>query len=136
MVQQLLAGGFMKSLSIDFKNKTLCIMVGAQEGTQFCDIPKEDFLAYIPKKYMDYTSYTWNFENETLSMNQEYNMSKEASERGAILTKTCFVPECIIPMPGLSSLYSKFLKILDLEEMSSEKLFLGLPAPMRKLLRL
>lgn len=107
----------MKSLSIDFKNKTLCIMTDSQEGTQYCDISKEELLAYIPRKYIDYTSFTWNFENETISMNQEYKMSKEAIERGSIITKDCFIAECIVPMPGLASLYSKFLKILDLEKM-------------------
>jgi len=125
----------MKSLSVDFKNKTLCIMVGEQIGTQYCDVPKEKFLAYIPKKYVNYTSYTWNFENDTIAMNQEYNMSKEAIERGAIITKECFVAECIVPMPGLHSLYSKFLKLLDLEEITCEELFSGLPDPLRKLFR-
>lgn len=124
----------MKSLAIDFTNKSLCIMNNGQEGTQYCDVSKDALLKFIPERYRNYTSFTWNFENETLSMNQEYKLSENAIKRGAIITKDCFIPECIVPMPGLSSHYNEFLEILDLEEISGKDLLSELSPYLRKLL--
>lgn len=63
----------MKSIGIDFSNRMLCIMTEGQQGTEraieeLSDISK--FYCFIPEKYRNHTSYTWNFEDETFSVEQ------------------------------------------------------------------
>ena len=63
----------MKRLSLDFDNRCLCIMMPGQEGTQIVpELKKEDFESFIPGKYKDRSSFTWDFEAESISVNQPY----------------------------------------------------------------
>lgn len=39
----------MKSIAIDFKNNQLCIMKKGQQGTERCNLKKEDFYEFIPE---------------------------------------------------------------------------------------
>ena len=63
----------MKRLSLDFDNHCLCIMMPGQEGTQIIpELKKEDFENFIPWKFKDRSSFTWDFEAESISINQPY----------------------------------------------------------------
>lgn len=103
----------MKSIAIDFKNNRLCIMSKGQQGTERCDLKKEDFYEFIPEKYRDRSSFTWDFEKETIAVNQDYELAS-----GCIMTKDCFVPQVILPLSGLAKQYDKFIKIMNYEEVN------------------
>lgn len=103
----------MKSIAIDFKNNRLCIMKKGQQGTERCSFKKEDFYEFIPEKYRDNHSFTWDFENETVAVNQDYELAA-----GCIMTKDCFIPQVILPLSGLAKQYDKFMKIMDYEEVN------------------
>ena len=103
----------MKSIAIDFKNNCLCVMSEGQQGTEIVDFNKEDFYEFIPQKYRDRNSFTWDFENETFAVNQDYEL-----EAGCIMTKDCFIPQVILPLSGLAKQYDKFIKIMDYEEIN------------------
>lgn len=119
----------MKSISIDFKNHMLCIMKDGQHGTQLApDFKKEEFYSFIPEKYRDGTSFTWNFENETFAVNQDYQL-----QDGSIMTEDCFIPHLIMPMKGLKKRYDKFIATLGLEEVDLKA---EMPEELRKLLGL
>lgn len=105
----------MKSIAIDFQNHIVCIMTAGQQGTESnLNLKKGDFASFIPEKLMSYSSFTWDFENETFSVNQEYKLLD-----GCIMTKDCFIPELIVPMPKLSNRYDEFLAIMGYEEVES-----------------
>ena len=102
----------MKSISLDFKNNRICIMTDGQQGTEHGqDMKKEKFNSFIPDKFREYNSFTWNFEAETFAVNQDYNLKD-----GCIMTKDCFIPEVILPMHGLKKRYDEFIAILGYEE--------------------
>lgn len=103
----------MKSIAIDFKNNRLCIMKKGQQGTERCNLKKEDFYEFIPEKYRNKSSFTWDFENETVAVNQDYELAA-----GCIMTKDCFIPQVIFPLSGLAKQYDKFMKIMDYEEVN------------------
>lgn len=103
----------MKSIAIDFKNNRLCIMKKGQQGTELCNLKKEDFYEFIPEKYRDKLSFTWDFENETFAVNQDYELVA-----GCIMTKDCFIPQVILPLSGLAKQYDKFIKIMNYEEVN------------------
>ena len=103
----------MKSISIDFKNDRLCIMSAGQQGVEYSTFKKEDFLAFIPSKYQEHNSFTWNFEDEMFAVNQEYEL-----EPNAIMTPDCFVPTLIIAMPGLAAQYDAFVEVMGYEEVN------------------
>lgn len=103
----------MKSIALDFNNRKICIINSAQETTELRpDVGKNLFHSFIPAKYRDYNSFTWNFESETFSVNQDYILHE-----GCIMTKDCFVPQCIIPMSGLRKKYNEFIAIIGCEEL-------------------
>lgn len=117
----------MKSISLDFTNEMICFMTEGQQGTERNpDIKKIKFHSFIPEKYRDYSSYTWNFENDTFSVNQDYVLLD-----GCIMTKDCFIPQFIMPMPGLGKRYEEFVAILGYEEVNFIE---SLPEALRKLL--
>ncbi len=100
----------MKRLSIDFDNSCLCIMMPGQQGTELVPgIKKEDFEGFIPQKYRDKSSFTWDFEVESISINQPYKAVNN------FMTKECFVPEVVEPMPKLGKRFNEFIKLLDME---------------------
>ena len=100
----------MKRLSIDFDNNCLCIMMPGQQGTELVPgIKKEDFESFIPEKYRDKDSFTWDFETETISVNQPYTAEKN------FMTKECFIPQVVEPMPKLGKKFDKFTKLLGME---------------------
>lgn len=103
----------MKSISIDFENNYLCIMIKGQQGTERCDFKKEDFYKFIPEKYRDKSSFTWNFENETIAVNQDYILHS-----GSIMTKDCFIPQVIVPLSGLARRYDKFIALMGYKEVN------------------
>lgn len=87
-------------------------MTAGQQGTETNpDLKKIAFNSFIPEQFLDRNSFTWNFENETFAVNQDYELHE-----GCIMTKDCFVPECIIPMPKLSKCYEEFVAIMGYEE--------------------
>lgn len=112
----------MNSISLDFKNKMTCIMTAGQQGTEYApDLHKELFYPYIPEKYRNYNSFTWNFEDETFAVNRDFTFIP-----GALMTENSFVPEVIIPMKGLSLYFSKFIELMGFEEYSTKDIFDGL----------
>ena len=106
----------MKSIGIDFSNRMLCIMTEGQQGTEQAIeelSDKSKFDCFIPEKYRNHTSYTWNFEDETFAVNQDYHLAD-----GCIMTKECFVPEVIVPMPGLKKRWNEMTQLLGMEEVN------------------
>lgn len=104
----------MKSIALDFKNKMICFMTDVQQGTeQNPYIKKIAFHSFIPENYRNYSSFTWNFESETFSVNQDYILHD-----GCIMTKDCFIPQFIIPMQGLKQRYNEFVAIMGYEEVN------------------
>lgn len=119
----------MKSIALDFKNNMICFMTEGQQGTERNpDLKKVAFNSFIPEKYRERNSFTWNFENETFAVNQDYEL-----QEGCIMTKDCFVPEIIIPMPKLAKRYDEFVAIMGYEEVDLKA---EMPATLRKLLGL
>ena len=119
----------MKSISLDFKNNMICFITGGQQGTeQNPDIKKVAFHSFIPEKYRDYNSFTWNFESETFAVNQDYILHD-----GCIMTKDCFIPQFIIPMHGLKKRYDEFVAIMGYKEVDLKA---EMPEALRKLLGL
>ena len=108
----------MNNISIDFNNKTLCIMSEGQQSTEYIDIDIAAFYGFIPKHLRHYTSYTWDFEAETFAANQEVVLKD-----GAIMIRENFVPIFIAPMPGLKKRYKEFISILGYEEIETKSLF-------------
>jgi hypothetical protein len=104
-------------------------MTAGQQGTESNpNMKKIAFSSFIPEQYRDNSSFTWNFENETFSVNQPYVLHD-----GCIMTKDCFVPEMIIPMHGLGKRFDEFVAILGYEEVDLKA---EMPAAMRKFLGL
>lgn len=91
-------------------------MTEGQRGTETnLSIEKETFLKYIPDKFQQHSSFTWNFENETFSVNQDY-----VKAEGSIMTEACFIPEVILPIPGLKKKYQDFVEDLGYVECNIE----------------
>lgn len=92
-------------------------MTEGQQGTERAIEELSDkrkfFDSFIPEKYRNHTSYTWNFEDETFSVNQDYHLAD-----GCIMTKECFVPEIIVPMPGLNKRWNDMTQLLGMEEVN------------------
>ena len=63
----------------------------------------------IPKKFSDKSSFTWDFEAESISVNQPYKAIDN------FMTKECFVPEVVEPMPKLGKRFNEFIKLLNME---------------------
>ena len=100
----------MKRLALDFDNNCLCIMMEGQHGTEIISgIKREDFKSFIPEKYNDKSSFTWDFETENISVNRPYKAKNN------FMTEECFVPEIVESMPGIGKRFNEFIKILDLE---------------------
>ena len=119
----------MKSIALDFKNNRICFMTANQQGTErYPDLKKDDFNHFIPEKFHDKNSFTWDFENETFSVNQDILLHD-----GCIITKDDFLPELIIPMPGLKKRYKEFIAIMNYEEVDLKS---EMPEAIRKLLGL
>lgn len=119
----------MKSIALDFKNNMICFMTAGQLGTERNpNLKKVAFNSFIPKQLRDRNSFTWNFENETFAVNQDYELHEDC-----IMTKDCFVPEFIIPMPKLGKRYDEFIAIMGYEEVNH---IAEMPAALRKLLGL
>lgn len=107
----------------------VCIMTSGQQGTESnYDITKAALNSFIPEQYRTASSFTWNFEDETFSVNQDYTLPN-----GCIMTKECFVPKTIISMPGLGSRYEEFIAIIRYEQVD---LMAELPAALKKILGL
>ena len=50
-------------------------MTDGQQGTEHGqDMKKEKFNSFIPDKFREYNSFTWNFEAETFAVNKEINL--------------------------------------------------------------
>lgn len=119
----------MKSISLDFNNNMICFMTEGQQGTeQDPSLRKVMFHSFIPEKYRDYSSFTWNFEHETFAVNCDYIL-----QAGCIMTKDCFVPQIIIPMQGLQKRFEEFVAIMGYEEVD---MIAEIPEELRKLLGL
>lgn len=106
----------MKSIGIDFSNKRICIMTEGQQGTERATeelSDKSKFDGFIPEQYRNHTSYTWNFDDETFAVNQDYQLVE-----GAIMTEGCFVPTVIVPMPGLNKRWNEMTNLLGYEEIN------------------
>lgn len=98
----------MKSISIDFSNNMVCILAEGQQGTKLNpDLKRAAFNSFIPEQYRERGSYTWDFDADTFSVNQDY-MLKD----GCIITKDCFVPETTIAMEGLHGRFDEFVAIM------------------------
>ena len=107
----------MKSISIDFKNCCVCLMLDGQQGTEI-NLKLNDkskFLDMFPSEELmnSSSSFTWNFEDNLFAVNEEYIKSGNSNE---IMTKDCFVPLKIITYPGLSDKYNEMLSLMGYEE--------------------
>ena len=104
----------MNQFSLNFDNNYLCIITPGQEGTEFISgLKKETFKSFIPEKYWDKASFTWDFETESITINKPYEPAP-----GTIITKSCFVPETVEPMPGLADRFEEFIKLLGMEQIN------------------
>ena len=122
-------GGNMKSISIDFENQKICIMTAGQQGTEEAlGLTKEMFYPFIPEQYRDKDSFTWNFEDNTFSVNQKYQLRD-----GAIMTSDCFIPQFIMPMKNLEKQYEEFISIMGYEEFNMKDIADAFPDEIRKL---
>ena len=100
----------MKRLAIDFDNHCLCIMMQGQQGTQIVpELDKATFDSFIPEKYKNKNSFTWDFQDETISVNQPYKAINN------FMTKECFIPEVVEPMPKLEKRFNEFIKLLNMK---------------------
>ena len=119
----------LKSIAIDFKNHVICFMTDGQQGTETNPyLEKVTLKNFIPEKYWEYESFTWNFQSETLAVNQEFIMRD-----GCIMTKENFVPQFIIPFHGLGKRFKEFISIMEYEEFN---LVEEMPTDLRKTLGL
>jgi hypothetical protein len=85
-------------------------MMPGQEGTQIIpELKREDFESFIPQKFSKKSSFTWDFEAESVSVNQPYKAKDN------FMTKECFVPEVVEPMPKLGKRFNEFIKLLKME---------------------
>ena len=104
----------MKSITIDFTNKNICVRAKGKSGTRkFLRFDKEFLSKFFPEdKYMtDYNSYTWDFDRDTFVVNQDKkNMFSPSGE-------IKYLPEIIVPMPKLSRRYREFISILKKAEL-------------------
>ncbi len=102
----------MKQFSLDFKDSILGIKTDKQDTTEkIFGLKKEDFESFIPEKYKDRMSFTWDFEAETISINEVYKPSN--TNNGWNLR---FIPEVVEPMPNLGKRFDEFAKTVKLEE--------------------
>ena len=100
----------MKRISIDFESKALIIMTDGQQGTEIHpELKRETFDSFIPERYRDRSSFSWNFEAETFSVNQPYQAID------GFMTKECFRAELTEPMPKLGKRFNEFIKLLGME---------------------
>lgn len=112
----------MKAISIDFKNKRVCIMIEGQQGTEVIpNVVKDTFTDYIPKQFRDYSSFTWNFEENLFSVNEDFDLREDA-----IITKENFSPKIILSMPELSEKYKEFIGLLGYEEVDTSDFLMAL----------
>ena len=119
----------MNSIALDFKNNMVCLMTAGQQRTESNpDIQRVAFNSFIPEQFRNRTSFTWNFEDETFTVNHDYELHE-----GCIMTKDCFIPELILPMPNLSKRYDEFIAILGYSQIDLKT---EMPAALRKLLGL
>jgi len=119
----------LKSIAMDFKNNIICIMTEGQQGTEYNPhIEKTTFEKFIPEKYQEYDSFTWNFQSETLAVNQEFIMRD-----GCIMTKENFVPQFIVPFHGLGKRFKEFIRIMEYEEFNLAE---EMPDDLKKMLGL
>ena len=77
---------------------------------------KVAFNSFIPEKFRDRNSFTWNFENETFTVNQDYVLKE-----GCITSKEHFVPELILLFPKLSERFDEMIAILGYEQVDLKK---------------
>lgn len=100
----------MKRLSIDFENHCLCIMMPGHQGTAIIpELNKTDFESFIPEKHAEKSSFTWDFEAETISVNQPYKPTNN------FMTKECFIPMVTEPYPKLGKRFGEFMRLLKVE---------------------
>lgn len=98
------------SIAMDFSNKTICIETPLQKRIEYIDINKDKFKDFYPStSYIDnYNFFVWDFSKELFIVIQSNNKSE-----GKDMTRVCFTPDIIIPMPGLGKKLIKFLKCID-----------------------
>lgn len=104
-------------------------MTAGQQGTEEAvGLTKEMFHSFIPEAYRDKESFTWNFEDNIFSVNQDYHLVD-----GAIMTPDSFVPQVIIPMKELKNQYEEFLSIMSYKEFDMKDIVDAFPDEIRKL---
>lgn len=122
----------MKSIAIDFTNSVICFMTDGQQGTEvLLGVSKKELKEYIPRKYYEQNSFTWNFINNTVSINQEYTPLDNE-----VITQDCFIPKKILPFPNLNKKYEEFLAVIGYQQIPMEEFLGELPRELRKLLGL
>ncbi len=102
----------MKSIGIDFHNNRIRILFGGQRGVEEnLGLKKVAFNSFIPEQFRNRESFTWDFENETFTVNKDYVLPADA-----IMTVDSFVPELVTTMPGLGERFDEFRAIMGYEE--------------------
>ena len=110
----------MKIISIDFNSNIICFTGKEERRIKSTDeLKKEDFIGFIPRKHMEYNSFSWNFEAETFAVNQENKRIEECDTE-----KDYFRPQFIIPMKGLRKRYKEFVAIMGDETLQLEEVSL------------
>lgn len=106
----------MKKISIDFKNNAICFMLKNQQGTEFnpCLKNRKAFNGFIPGKYRKNNVFTWDFENNKFSIDDDI-------EKSNFIVKEQFISKRTYNMPGLSERYEEFVAILGYEQMDLSK---------------
>lgn len=104
----------MKIIGINFSENIVLLKTEGQNGTEKKDCCKEKMLKYIPSQYYENTCFSWDFEQETITINEDYVKSNP----NAIVTEEDFKACKTISMPGLKGLYDNFIKDLEYEEVN------------------
>ena len=111
----------MKQISIDFPSKTIYFNTDSQKGTEYGgDLDKTKLESFIPDKYRQNTCFTWDFENDTFSVNEDIPTPSPDSLGPA---PSAFKAVEVIPMPGLKGRHKEFLNIIDYSELSVAEIF-------------
>ncbi len=98
----------MKRLSLDFEKGCLCYALNKNKGIkQLSNLNRDDFKAFIPDRFIDKASYTWDFEAETISINQ----------KSSAMTDKSFIPEVVTPYPKLTKRFQEFIRLLPPDAM-------------------
>ena len=96
-------------LKVELLNAKAWAKLGIVPEDDLKKLDKATFDSFIPEKYKNKNSFTWDFQAETISVNHPYKAINN------FMTKECFIPEVVEPMPKLEKRFDEFIKLLNME---------------------